>query len=276
MLEIPEAYSLTKQLQKTVQGKEITQVIAAQSPHGFAFYNGEPSDYPRLLSGNTIEAVEAIGGMIKVYLGDMRLLFHDGTNIRYLDSAAKLPQKHQLLLGFSDNSYLVCTVQMYGALFAYEHGSLDNPYYKAAREKPNPLSSEFNAEWFAQIIAEAPEKLSIKGLLATEQRIPGLGNGCLQDILFQARLNPQSKVATLSKADQEKLYNAVKTVLRQMADLGGRNTEKDLFGNPGGYQSILSAKTCKEPCPVCGGAITRKAYMGGNVYFCGHCQPLQK
>jgi len=27
-------------------------------------------------------------------------------------------------------------------------------------------------------------------------------------------------------------------------------------------------------CPVCGAAIVRQAYLGGNVYFCPVCQPL--
>ncbi|KAA3404013.1 hypothetical protein F1904_12275, partial [Akkermansia muciniphila] len=45
-----------------------------------------------------------------------------------------------------------------------------------------------------------------------------------------------------------------------------------LYGNPGGYHSTLSQKTWKEPCPRCLGPITRQAYLGGNVYFCPHCQ----
>ena len=68
----------------------------------------------------------------------------------------------------------------------------------------------------------------------------------------------------------------MKTTLAAMAMGGGRDTEKDLFGKPGGYRSVLSAKTLAFPCPVCGGAITRKAYMGGNVYFCAACQPERK
>ena len=28
-------------------------------------------------------------------------------------------------------------------------------------------------------------------------------------------------------------------------------------------------------CPFCGGPISRQAYLGGNVYFCIRCQPLE-
>lgn len=276
MIEIPEAFVLSQQLQDTVCGKQIKNVIAAQSPHGFAFYNGEPSLYPALLNGLTIENCEAVGGMIKMYLQDCRMIFHDGTNLRYLTDMSRLPKKHQLLLEFKDGSCLYCTVQMYGALFAYKHGSWDNPYYKIAREKPNPLNDEFDFAWFSQIVEDAPLKLSVKALLATEQRIPGLGNGCLQDILFRAGLNPQSKLTSLDETDIKQLFGHIKSTLQQMAEQGGRNTEKDIFGINGGYQCQLCAKTLPEPCPKCGSAIVRKAYMGGNVYFCPTCQPLKK
>ena len=59
-----------------------------------------------------------------------------------------------------------------------------------------------------------------------------------------------------------------------MTDRGGRNTEKDLFGRPGGYAVRLSRNTCAEPCPRCGGPIVKEAYLGGAVYYCPHCQPI--
>jgi len=48
---------------------------------------------------------------------------------------------------------------------------------------------------------------SIKFLLATEQRIPGLGNGVLQDILFKAKIHPKRKVADLSEKNKCELFH---------------------------------------------------------------------
>jgi formamidopyrimidine-DNA glycosylase len=54
---------------------------------------------------------------------------------------------------------------------------------------------------------DAVQKLSLKAALATEQRIPGLGNGSLQDILWQAHLHPKRKTNTLSdEEDSSTLY----------------------------------------------------------------------
>ena len=59
-----------------------------------------------------------------------------------------------------------------------------------------------------------------------------------------------------------------------MADGGGRDTETDLFGNPGGYTTLMSRNTVGKPCGSCGAVIVKKAYMGGSVYYCPECQPV--
>jgi Formamidopyrimidine-DNA glycosylase len=53
---------------------------------------------------------------------------------------------------------------------------------------------------------------------------------------------------------------------------GGRDTERDLFGNWGGYETKLSKNTARSLCPNCGGAIKKATYMGGSIYYCEHCQ----
>jgi formamidopyrimidine-DNA glycosylase len=66
----------------------------------------------------------------------------------------------------------------------------------------------------------------------------------------------------------------VKSVLAAMASQGGRDTEKDLFSQPGGYHTVLSSKTFDQPCPNCGTAIRKEAYLGGSIYYCPTCQPF--
>lgn len=276
MIELPESSTLARQIRDTLYGKTIKDVVAAQSPHGFAWYSGDPADYPWLLNKKTITDAKAHGGLVELFADEMRIRFNDGVNIRYLEPGEAPPKKHQLYILFEDDSAVVCTVQMYGGMMAYPDGTDDNPYYKVALEKPAPLTDAFDEVYFEGIVRDTPQKLSAKALLATEQRIPGLGNGCLQDILFNAKVNPQSKLSALSDRDLADIYQSLKSTLREMADAGGRDTEKDFFGAPGGYKTILSSKTMAYPCRECGGGVVRKAYMGGNVYFCPTCQPVLK
>jgi formamidopyrimidine-DNA glycosylase len=116
----------------------------------------------------------------------------------------------------------------------------------------------------------------MKALLATEQRIPGLGNGVLQDILFNAGVHPKRKKSTLSDFQKAELFHCLKVTLKSMTDRGGRDTEKDLFGNLGGYKSVLSKNTYSVPCPNCGDTIIKEAYLGGTIYYCPACQPLSR
>ncbi len=134
------------------------------------------------------------------------------------------------------------------------------------------FSPEFETH-FQAVRRESKPILSVKAFLATEQRFPGIGNGVLQDILFEAGIPPKRKVGTFTEAEWDRLLHTTGSVLRKMWEKGGRDTEKDLFGSPGGYRTKLSKITYRSGCPVCGGPITKEAYLGGSVYYCPVCQP---
>jgi formamidopyrimidine-DNA glycosylase len=70
------------------------------------------------------------------------------------------------------------------------------------------------------------------------KRIPGLGNDVLQDILWKAKLHPRRKVNSLNEEEKDALFSSIKRTLRMMTEQGGRDTEKDLFGNKGGVMRL--------------------------------------
>lgn len=274
MLEIPEAIVLSRQLNKTVKGKGIQSVEAAKSPHRFAWYFGEPSAYQPLLEGKTIENAAAYGGRVEIEAEGAILHFADGVNLRYYGPGQKRPEKHQLLLVFEDASALAVTVAMYGGIWCCPLGAFDdNEYTKAAKEAVPPLSAAFDYDYFITLFDTEGEKMSAKAFLATKQRIPGLGNGVLQDILLGANINPRTKINALSDEQREALFHSLKSTLTQMVEQGGRDTEKDLWGNPGGYQTKLSKTNKLCICPVCGGGVKKETYLGGSIYYCTQCQP---
>lgn len=273
MLEIPESATLARQINETVRGKTIKHVVANAAPHKLAWYCGDPAAYGALLTGRAITGSRGIGAMLEIEAEDGRIVLGDGANLRYYASREEAPDKHQLLVELDDGGALVCAVQMYGAVLAFKEGTYQDKYYVGAKSKPQPITDAFDRAYFASLYIGGAEKLSAKAFLATEQRIPGLGNGTLQDILFAAGVHPKRKMGTLPPDGMDRLYGAVRDVLSAMTDLGGRDTEKDLFGNPGGYVTKLSRNTVGKPCPVCGETIEKGPYMGGAVYWCPRCQP---
>ncbi|MCL2153632.1 MAG: endonuclease VIII [Oscillospiraceae bacterium] len=275
MIELPEAFTLAGQLGQAFIGKTIVSAKANTHPHGFAWYSGEPSLYNEKLAGRKVTGTAAYGGRPEMHADGMIVSFFDGVRGRYISAGEKRPDKHQLLLEFDDGTALCCTVQMYGGMMAFPDEPRDDFYYNIGREKPSPFSEAFDKEYFRGLFVGIKKSLSVKALLATEQRIPGLGNGVLQDILFNAHIHPKRKAESLSDSERDTLYHATVSTLKDMLDGGGRDTEKDLFSRPGGYRTILSSKTLAYPCRRCGGELKREAFLGGNIYFCRYLKLIQ-
>lgn len=276
MIEAPEALHLCEQLNNTVMGKRITNVFTQFTPHKFAWFSGSPEDYTEWLTGKSIDHARSQGGMVEMTIGDKVLVLTDGVNLRYYEPGAKLPVKHQLLIGFEDESCLIASVRMYGGLMCYDKDATDgkpSDYYLIAKSKPQVMTNEFNKEYFLGLInAESAQKKSAKAFLATEQTIPGLGNGVLQDILYHTHIHPKKKIALLTDKEKDNLFYQIKETLNDIYRQGGRNTETDLFGVNGNYVASLSKDTAGEACPRCGETIVKENYLGGSIYYCRGCQ----
>lgn len=275
MLELPEAFVMAKELRDKVCGREIVSVVMNNVPHKFAFYVGDPADYEKCLKGKSFEAAVSYGGMVELRASGYRLVFSDGVNLRFHDQGSQRPLKHQMLIEFSDGTALSGSVQMYGGLWCFNEGTFENDYRTVALEKPSPLSLEFDLDYFTHLIeSNEVQKLSLKAFLATEQRIPGLGNGVLQDVLWTVKLHPKRKVMSLAQEEKVALFHGIKNLLALIVSLGGRDSEKNLFGQSGGYLTHMSKLHASEGCQVCGGGITKEAYLGGSIYYCPNCQKL--
>lgn len=273
MIELPEAVVIARQITETLSGKRIARVIAGASPHKFAWYSGDPADYDAHLAGKIIGAGCAVGQQIEFSAGDMALSI--GAPLRYHQAGEKRPPKHQLLLEFEDGTAVSSTAQMWGSYYLFPAGGITgNLYADIGRSRPSPLTADFDRAYFASLFDETTPKLAAKAFLATEQRIPGLGNGVLQDILWTARIHPKRKMASLSATAIDALYEAIKHVLAAMTMQGGRDTERDLFGQPGGYRTILAKNTLDTPCPNCGAPICKEPFLGGAIYYCVECQVI--
>ena len=274
MLELPETITMAAQLEAAMLGKTVSHVLPPTKIHKFCWYQDDVMDYDAKLKGQSILFAQGFGIYAElVFDKGSRLCFNDGVNVRLINEV-DAPKAYQLLIGFTDGSALVFTVAMYGGIILHE-GDYDNEYYVKSKQALTPFIPEFET-YFKELLDKSKESLSMKAFLATEQRFPGIGNGVVQDILFKAGLHPKRKLGTLSNQEKEILLSTIRTVLSEMKEKGGRDTEKDLFGREGGYRTKMSKKSLNEGCPVCGGPITKEAFLGGSVYYCEHCQPLVK
>jgi len=94
---------------------------------------------------------------------------------------------------------------------------------------------------------------------------PGLSHR--DNFVINCKIHPRTKMKALSPEKLAELFDAVKDMLSAMTLLGGRDTETDLFANPDGYHTIVSAKTDGKPAWHVEQFCARKAFWAA-VFMC--------
>lgn len=273
MIELPEAVTLAGQVREELAGRTVAEVDRGNSPHTFAWYGPHKEEMGALMAGLRVTGARGTpGGLVMELSGGYVFLFGDGGPALRLHAAdAPLPEKRQLRMRFDDGRTLTASIRMYGALQLLAEQEL------AGRPDPGitPLECAFTADRLTRMLRgyEKADRKSIKYFLISAHLVGGIGNGYLQDVLFRAGVGPMRKVADLTDAECMALHAAAVGTVKDAVAAGGRDTERDLFGRPGGYRPTLDSRAAGRPCPRCGTAVVRRSYLGGSVYFCPQCQP---
>jgi formamidopyrimidine-DNA glycosylase len=275
MIELPEALIIAGQIDQELKGRRIAYGNRGNSPHKFAFSSGTSDEYAAIFKGKAIGASRGHGPAILISIkpDHTLVLGGGGERILYHETERTLPKKFQLLLHLEDGAYLTVTVQGWGnTLLLPQAQAGEHPHVNEGRV--TPLSDSFTWTHFQGLFDQVAQdsKASLKYFLVSKPGVWGIGNGCLQDILFHAGLHPRRRVVETTETERRALYDAIQDTLQQMVDLGGRDSEVDLFKRPGGYQRILDSRTVGQPCPGCGTPIEKTQYLGGAIYFCPACQ----
>lgn len=277
MIELPESIVISGQMTETLRGKTIALCVRGNAPHKFAFYTHEPEAYESILRGQVLDETVEWGVHMLAYVGGEHLLClgGGGERILYHTSEQTLPKKHQFLLEFTDHTFLTITIQMWGSLQLWTRADFPTHPY-AGKRGVSPLSEQFTQPFFEDLFDSIPDDdpRAIKFFLISKPGVWGLGNGCLQDILWRARIHPKRRAVSLDAVERHALYCAIREMLREAADQGGRDSETDLFGCAGKYLRVLSSETVGKPCPACGEAIQKIQFLGGASYFCPQCQKI--
>lgn len=106
----------------------------------------------------------------------------------------------------------------------------------------------------------------IKPALLDQALVAGVGNIYAAEALWEAGLDPRTRVDTLGAMRLARLVAGVRTVIdRALADPGRYQDDEALarlhvYGRAG------------EPCPRCGAAVRRIVQAGRATYFCPGCQ----
>lgn len=137
------------------------------------------------------------------------------------------------------------------------------------REKlgPDALDPHFDLSAFREAVAGM--KRDVKSVLMDQEIVAGIGNIYSDEILFQARIDPTTRIGELSPARLRHLFEVMRKVL-QTAIAHGAGSEEFIERMPKG--SLLPERKKGGRCPRCRSDLSISKVGGRTSYFCARCQ----
>ncbi|MCP5153409.1 MAG: formamidopyrimidine DNA glycosylase [Ectothiorhodospiraceae bacterium] len=229
---------------------------------------------PHALDGRRVESVVALGKHLLIHLDDARTLrthlgMH-GSWHRYRPGETwRKPARQASLVLETDDVVAVCfnarevEVEARGGFTARE---------REQRLGPDLADPTFDA---AAAVGRARERLAAETPLLDvllDQRVAcGLGNVYKNELLFLARIAPQTPLGAVEDTALEVLYDRAAALLGRNTGGGPRTTR---FVDDGRGR-LWVYRRAGQPCLVCA-ATVRRARLGRGLrstYWCPRCQP---
>ncbi len=195
------------------------------------------------------------------------LIFHFGMTgfLKYYKNPEEASKHIRMQINFSNGYHL-------GYDCARKLGRIDlvDDYQKFIEHKKlgvDPIREKINLGLFKEIIKG--KKGSAKSLLMNQKIFAGIGNIYSDEILFQAKIHPNSDLKKLSENDIKEIYKRMKSVLSKAID-----KEADPEKLP--QKFLLHYRKKGEDCPLCSGNIKKSTIGGRSSYYCSKHQKLKK
>jgi formamidopyrimidine-DNA glycosylase len=271
MPELPEVETIARTLEPAVRGRVVAGIDLLYRP----LLRRGSRKVLEGMKGLRVLGVNRRGKMLLIECESGRtLVFHLKMTGQFLFAApGEARDKHtRLVVRFEDgaNKLIFRDVRKFGFLLCLE-GQPEASCDELACLGPEPLNVGL-AE-FAALIAR--KKGRIKSLLLNQTVIAGIGNIYADEMLFDARIHPETPASSLGKKAVERLYDSMKKILTlAIAEKGSTLQDyRDAEGKAGNFQFFHKVYDRKgEPCVACGTTIRMMRIGGRSSHFCPRCQ----
>ncbi len=265
MPELPEVETIKRDLEKVILGKEITKVCV-NNP--MVIREPSPAAFKRSLEGATIKNILRRGKLLVLELSNGKALtIHlkmTGQLVypgKVKDSRVAFHLADGRVLDFNDQ-------RLFGELRLISE-------WKKLKFVQNlgPEPFDLTSADFKDMLSK--KKTKIKPLLMDQGFIAGIGNLYASEILFRAKIDPQSPGQSLTDREKEILYREIKEVLSSAIKHGGSSVDDyvRVSGKPGDYVRFHQVYGREgKPCVACGTPVKKITQGGRGTYFCPKCQ----
>ncbi len=265
MPELPEVETIKRELEKTILGKKIVDVLI-NNPK--VIRDTKKEDFIRGLKGAIIKDIIRKGKLLifelssgkslAVHLKMTGQLVYPGNA---LHSRVSFKLADGRWLDFNDR-------RLFGEL------RLLNDWHSLKFVKElGPEPFDITETQFKEMLMN--KKTKIKPLLMDQTFISGVGNLYAAEALFRARVNPLRPALSLSMEGKELLFKQIKNTLKEAIKYKGSSIDQyvQVSGQPGGYVRYHKVYNREgKPCFVCKTPIKRVSLAGRGTYFCPRCQ----
>lgn len=263
MPELPDVETYKRYLDANALHKRIDSVCheAPELLEGISAH-----DFRRALVGHRLRGTHRHGKYLFAALdrGGPWLVLHFGMTGRldYFQAGQELPRHTRLCLEFNNGYCLAYIAQRKLGHIAVT----DDVDAFVAAHGLGPDALSIDPHDFQQ--SASGYRGAVKSWLMNQRVFAGIGNVYSDEILFQGRIHPKTKVAELSNEELARLFNQMHTVLNRV--IGAR---ADPAHMPSDY--LLHRRQEGQPCPRCQGRIKQLSVSGRRSYYCPHCQPAK-
>ncbi len=260
MPELPDVAVYQDRLARHALNREIR---AVEVPEPDLLAGTSPQGLGRALHGHAFADHQRRGKYLFVAVDDTRrwLVLHFGMTgeLRCLDGPSREPQGTGALFRFSDGGALAYTTRRKLG----QVGLIDDVEGFIGAHALGPDALALKREQFHALAGG--RRGGVKCWLMNQRLISGIGNVYSDEILFQARIHPQSAVARLDDETLDRLFDALRRTLDAAIE-----AEVDPGRMPAHF--LLPQRHADGKCPRCGGALTTKGLCGRTAYLCAACQ----
>src|SRR5690554_4422862 len=273
MPELPEVETIVKELQQLIVGHLIRAVTIRESKL-IAF--PDKREFTALIKDSLIEDVSRRGKYILIKLSEgLTMVIHLRMTGRLLVLPAEMGyDKHTHIIFHLDNGLDLRfhNLRKFGRIYLVK----DNQWVEAGNLTglgPEPLSDDFTLDKFKEILKR--RKTNIKALLLKQDFIAGLGNIYTDEALFEAGILPHKRADELTDIEIEKLYRAIRVVLKKAIEYGGTTFSdyRNVQNKMGFFQNELMVyKREGKKCYRCGTEIAKERVASRGTHYCPGCQ----
>ena len=275
MPELPEVETIRRQLADRVAGRTI---VDAQVLDPLWSAPVAPADIEADLLGRRIERLRRRGKYLVAELDEDRYLvmhLRMTGNLLWVAEEDDPPGRAHLRvrLTLDDGNRLLFTDQRRFGTGVVIDGAELLERYLDARLGPEPLDPGFTPDVLHA--AARGRRAPVKAFLLDQRRVAGIGNIYADEALFRARIHPLKPVGRLRRADFERLHAGIVEALEKGLAHQGASIDdyRDANGERGSMQNeFLIHLREGQPCPRCGGPVTKLVAAGRGTYVCRNCQ----